>query len=267
MNRETQSSRWLSLLFICCSSLGALPLYGQAPASAGPIPFHGLAVRNDLTTLPIEQRVEDLLKQMTLEEKVGQLVQYSIGTPTGPGTGRGNYDDMIASGQVGSLFNLDNVTAANHYQHIAVEKSRLHIPLLFGLDVIHGYRTTFPVPLAMASTWDPPIVERAAHLAAEEATADGVRWAFSPMVDIARDAALGTNGRRCRRGSFSRKRNGARVCSRVSRQAIERTRQYGSLCETLCGIRSGRKGTGLQHCRNFRTHPAGDLSPAVLRGA
>ena len=192
MNRETKSSLWLSLVFMCCFWLSPSPVRGQAPATAGPsLPFHGLAVRGDLTTLPIEQRVEDLLKQMTLEEKVGQLVQYSVGTPTGPGTGRGNYDEMIAGGQVGSLFNVENVTAANHFQHIAVEKSRLHIPLLFGLDVIHGYRTTFPVPLAMASTWDPPLVERAAHLAAEEATADGVRWAFSPMVDIARDARWG----------------------------------------------------------------------------
>jgi beta-glucosidase len=128
---------------------------------------------------------------MTLEEKVGQLVQYSIGTPTGPGTGRGDYQDMIATGQVGSLFNLDDARGANHYQHIAVEKSRLHIPLLFGLDVIHGYRTTFPVPLGLASTWDPGIVEKAARIAAQEAAAAGVRWTFSPMVDIARDPRWG----------------------------------------------------------------------------
>ena len=73
-------------------------------------------------------------------------MQYSVGTPTGPGTGRGDYQDMIAKGQVGSLFNLEDARAANRYQHIAVEKSRLHIPLLYGLDVIHGYRTEFPVP-------------------------------------------------------------------------------------------------------------------------
>jgi beta-glucosidase len=135
--------------------------------------------------------VEALLKRMTLEEKVGQLVQYSVGTPTGPGTGRGEYQDMVARGQVGSLFNLDNAAAANRYQHLAVEKSRLHIPLLFGLDVIHGYRTTFPVPLGLASTWDPQIVEKAARVAARESAADGVRWVFSPMVDIARDPRWG----------------------------------------------------------------------------
>jgi beta-glucosidase len=192
MKLEFKSSRWIFAVLICCLGLNTSAARGQqAQATAEEHPFRGLAVRNDLATLPIEQRVEELLKQMTLEEKVGQLVQYSIGTPTGPGTGRGGYDDMIASGQVGSLFNLENVKAVNHYQHIAVEKSRLHIPLLVGLDVIHGYRTTFPVPLGMASTWDPPVVERAAHLAAEEATADGVRWTFSPMVDIARDARWG----------------------------------------------------------------------------
>ena len=88
MNRETKSSLWFSLVFMCCFWLSPSPVRGQAPATAGPsLPFHGLAVRGDLTTLPIEQRVEDLLKQMTLEEKVGQLVQYSVGDPYRSGDG------------------------------------------------------------------------------------------------------------------------------------------------------------------------------------
>lgn len=153
--------------------------------------FHGLPVEPKLVEPSVEQKIDALLKQMTLEEKVGQLVQYSAGTPTGPGTGRGHYEDMVAAGEVGSLFNVPDVAAANRYQHIAVEKSRLHIPLLFGLDVIHGYRTTFPVPLGMASTWDPQLVEKAAHIAAQESAATGVRWTFSPMVDIARDPRWG----------------------------------------------------------------------------
>jgi beta-glucosidase len=128
---------------------------------------------------------------MTLEEKVGQLAQYSSGAPTGPSTGNPDYPNMISRGDVGSLFNLDSGRAANQYQHLAVEKSRLHIPLLFGLDVIHGFRTTFPVPLALASTWDPSIVEQYARIAAEESSAAGVRWVFSPMVDIARDPRWG----------------------------------------------------------------------------
>src|SRR5882724_7996368 len=139
----------------------------------------------------IEARVEELLKKMTLEEKVGQLVQYSAGQPTGPGTGRTDYPDMLAKGEVGALFNIVTAKEVNVYQRIAVEKSRLHIPLLFGLDVIHGFRTEFPIPLGLASTWDPALVEKAARVAAREASASGVRWTLSPMVDIARDARWG----------------------------------------------------------------------------
>jgi len=128
---------------------------------------------------------------MTLEEKVGQLVQYSAGQPTGPGTGRTDYDDMISKGEVGALFNVTTAKQINAYQHVAVEQSRLHIPLVFGLDVIHGFRTEFPVPLGLASSWDPELVEKAARVAAQEASASGIRWTFSPMVDIARDARWG----------------------------------------------------------------------------
>ena len=139
----------------------------------------------------LDARVESILHGMTLEEKVGQLVQYSAGQPTGPGTGRTDYKDMIERGQIGSLFNVIDTALINEYQRIAVEKSRLHVPLLFGLDVIHGFRTEFPIPLGMASTWDPSLVEKAAHVAALEASAIGIRWTFSPMVDIARDARWG----------------------------------------------------------------------------
>jgi beta-glucosidase len=139
----------------------------------------------------LDTRVESILQRMTVEEKVGQLVQYSAGQPTGPGTGRTDYDDMIARGQIGSLFNVVDPHEINKYQKIAMEKSRLHIPILFGLDVIHGFKTEFPIPLGLASTWDPSIVERASRVAAMEASADGIRWTFSPMVDIARDARWG----------------------------------------------------------------------------
>jgi beta-glucosidase len=128
---------------------------------------------------------------MTLEEKVGQLVQYSAGQPTGPGTGRTDYDDMIRKGEVGALFNIVTAREVNAYQRIAMEQSRLHIPLLFGLDVIHGFRTEFPIPLGLASSWDPELIEQTARVAAREASASGIRWTFSPMVDIARDARWG----------------------------------------------------------------------------
>jgi beta-glucosidase len=139
----------------------------------------------------LDARVDSVLKQMTLEEKIGQLVQYSAGQPTGPGTGRTDYADMIARGQIGSLFNVVDPREINKYQQIAMEKSRLHIPILFGLDVIHGFKTEFPIPLGLASTWDPSIVEKASRVAAMEAAADGIRWTFSPMVDITRDARWG----------------------------------------------------------------------------
>lgn len=139
----------------------------------------------------LEARVQSLLQTMTLDEKVGQLVQYSAGQPTGPGTGRGDYKEMISRGEVGSFLNVVEPREINEYQRIAMEKSRLHIPLLFGLDVIHGFKTEFPIPLGLASTWDPGIVEKVSRAAAIEASADGIRWTFSPMVDIARDARWG----------------------------------------------------------------------------
>ena len=139
----------------------------------------------------LNKRVNALLAKMTLEEKVGQLVQFSSGTPTGPGTGRQSYDAMIAAGDVGSFLNVADAKKANAFQHIAMEKSRLHIPLIYGFDVIHGYRTIFPVPLALASSFDPVMVQQSARVAAQEASADGIRWVFSPMVDIARDARWG----------------------------------------------------------------------------
>jgi beta-glucosidase len=138
----------------------------------------------------VEARVEAVLKRMTLTEKLGQLSQYSAGMPTGPGSGRGSHEEMIAAGEVGSFLNVSGENA-NRYQKIAVEQSRLKIPLIFGLDVIHGYRTIFPTPLALSATWDPALVERTARVAAIEASADGIRWTFSPMVDIARDARWG----------------------------------------------------------------------------
>ena len=98
---------------------------------------------------------------------------------------------MIAAGEVGALLNVIDAKKANQFQHIAVEKSRLHIPLMYGFDSIHGYRTIFPVPLGLASSFDPALVEATARMAAQEASADGIRWVFSPMVDIARDARWG----------------------------------------------------------------------------
>jgi beta-glucosidase len=146
---------------------------------------------NGLAQPAIERRVETLLKRMTLEEKVGQLVQYSTGNATGPVSEQVSFQELIAAGQLGSLLNVSGADETNALQRIAIEQSRLKIPLLFGMDVIHGYKTVFPVPLGMAATWEPELVEQASRIAAQEASAEGVRWTFSPMVDIARDARWG----------------------------------------------------------------------------
>ncbi len=138
-----------------------------------------------------DRKVETLLAEMTLAEKVGQLSLHSVGTATGPGSQDENITGMIASGQVGSLLNVTSAARVDAYQKIAVERSRLRIPILFALDVIHGFRTTFPIPLALAATWDAELVEKTARLAAQESSAHGIRWTFSPMVDIARDARWG----------------------------------------------------------------------------
>jgi beta-glucosidase len=168
---------------ICIPGLLAL----GAAAQNKPVPNAQLAAK------PLNGRVESLLKKMTLEEKIGQLVQFSAGFATGPGAAASNtrFEDMAAKGQVGSFLNVVGAEATNHYQHIAMEKTRLHIPLIFGLDVIHGDHTVFPVPLAVAASWDPAAAELVAHTGAVEARADGIPWVFSPMVDIARDPRWG----------------------------------------------------------------------------
>jgi len=134
-------------------------------------------------TRTIDRRIDSLLSRMTLEEKVGQLVQFSGFTA--------DSTTAIRQGRVGSLLNVIGAENTNRIQRIAVEQSRLGIPLLFGLDVIHGYRTIFPIPLATASSWDPELVTSIEAIAAREARASGVHWTFAPMIDIARDPRWG----------------------------------------------------------------------------
>jgi beta-glucosidase len=174
------------LFFLLILSAPALRAQQTAKRAAAP-----QKAKTQLDSPEIERKVAALLQKMTLEEKIGQLVQYSAGQATGPTSGRTDDQDMIRKGQIGSLFNVTGARETNALQRLAVEQSRLHIPLIFGLDVIHGYRTTFPIPLGLAATWDTAIVEKAARVAASEASAGGVRWTFSPMVDIARDARWG----------------------------------------------------------------------------
>jgi beta-glucosidase len=173
---------------------------------------HVPPANTQLASPQIERKVDALLKQMTLDEKIGQLVQYSATeahpAPTAGNTttalnvnppAPGGVDSYVLAqkGELGSMLNTVGQGLTNHFQHAAVDNTRLHIPLLFGADVIHGFRTIFPVPLATASSWDPALITDLAHMAALEARTAGVDWVYSPMVDIARDARWG----RCTEGA------------------------------------------------------------------
>src|ERR1700723_2872915 len=159
-----------------------------------------------LASPEIERKVSALLGKMTVEEKLGQLVQYNTVGATSATVAAGQEVDLAANpeanyrldpmqlaqaGKLGSMLNVTGGARISSYQHAAVEKGRLHIPLLFGADVIHGYRTIYPVPLGLAASFDPQLVTQLSRMAAEEATTAGIRWFYSPMVDISRDARWG----------------------------------------------------------------------------
>lgn len=147
-----------------------------------------LPVRAQVRKPSTDERIDALLRQMTLAEKLGQLQQLD-------GEGNGNFRpehlDLIRKGLLGATLNVRGARRTNQLQRVAMEESRLKIPVLFGFDTIHGYRTIFPIPLAEASSWDPALAERSASIAAKETYATGVRWTFAPMVDIARDPRWG----------------------------------------------------------------------------
>ena len=158
---------------------------GQLTAQAG-------SASNSLTDAQIRDKAKGLLRQMTLEEKIAQLSQLP-GDP--PPEFKENVtqpvEEILKQVGAGSILWVSDPKEINRLQHVAVEQSRLHIPVLFGLDVIHGYHTIFPAPIAMASSWDTKMVEAAQAVAAQEARAAGIQWTFAPMVDIARDARWG----------------------------------------------------------------------------
>jgi beta-glucosidase len=193
----------LVLLPACARAQNDMPFATATLAQKAPSPSNA-----QLADPAIERRVDDLLKQMTLAEKLGQLVQYSgdgvrganeaaaRDAPPAPGknpTAPDSPDAMqlIIQGRLGSMLNVVGAETTNSYQHAAVEKSRLHIPLMFGADIIHGYRTIYPVPLGLAATWDPALVNSVTHISAQEARTAGVDWFYSPMVDISRDPRWG----------------------------------------------------------------------------
>src|SRR3954465_15800557 len=174
-SRLPRPARRALVALSCLLALGA-PTFAAPPA---PAQMAGDA--------EIAKRVDALLAQMTLQEKIGQLTQLFLFAPQ---MYKGA-EDRVRKGEIGSFLFVTDAAAINPFQKVAVGGSRRKIPILFGFDVIHGFRTQFPVPLAMASSFDPKAVERAQTVAAREASAVGVRWPFAPMVDIARDARWG----------------------------------------------------------------------------
>lgn len=173
MNRKSKRIGARQALICTLSALMTVVASGQTPSAMLP------------DDKAVEKRVNALLDRMTLEEKIGQLSQLFLFGPSK------QVDDALAKGQLGSLLFVTDPARINSLQRIAVEKSRLHIPLIFGFDVIHGFRTIFPVPIAMAASWDPPMVSAAQAIAAKEASSVGINWTFAPMVDIARDPRWG----------------------------------------------------------------------------
>ena len=173
MNRKSKRIGARQALICTLSALMTVVASGQTPSAVLP------------DDKAVEKRVNALLDRMTLEEKIGQLSQLFLFGPSK------QVDDALAKGQLGSLLFVTDPARINSLQRIAVEKSRLHIPLIFGFDVIHGFRTIFPVPIAMAASWDPPMVSAAQAIAAKEASSVGINWTFAPMVDIARDPRWG----------------------------------------------------------------------------
>ena len=135
--------------------------------------------------------IDALMKRMTVEEKLGQLNLPGSGDIVTGQAGNSDIAKKIEQGKVGGLFNIKSIAKIKEVQKLAVEKSHLKIPLIFGMDVIHGYETVFPIPLGLSCSWDMDLVKRSARIAATEASADGINWTFSPMVDIARDPRWG----------------------------------------------------------------------------
>ncbi|MEP6718109.1 MAG: glycoside hydrolase family 3 N-terminal domain-containing protein [bacterium] len=176
----TRAAALFIIIIIACAPLNGTPQqqrHRNVPSQS----------RRD-STADTESRINALLAKMTLAEKLGQLQQLD---GEGNGTFRPEHLELIRKGLLGSTLNVRGAKNTNQLQHVAMDESRLKIPILFGFDVIHGYRTIFPIPLAEASSWDPASAERSASIAAQEARDSGVRWTFAPMLDVARDPRWG----------------------------------------------------------------------------
>ncbi|WP_352423063.1 beta-glucosidase BglX [Proteiniphilum sp.] len=208
----------------------------------------------------IEQRVDSVLKLMTLEEKIGQMTQFSANwSITGP-VMSDDFQPYLEKGLIGSIFNATSVEGIRKMQQIAVEETRLGIPILFGQDVIHGYKTIFPIPLAEACSWDLEMMQRTAEIAAIEAASDGINWTFAPMVDIGRDARWG----RVMEGAGEDPYLGSKVAeARVT--GFQGGKDISSLGESTTLLATGKHLAAYGAAESGRDYNPAELSEHTLR--
>lgn len=196
-------------------------------------------VTNDKGDTAIEKKVEALLSKMTLEEKLGQMNQI---------TSYGNIEDMsglIKQGGAGSILNETDPVRINALQRVAIEESRLSIPLLMARDVIHGFKTIFPIPLGQAASFNPQVAEDGARVAAIEASSVGIRWTFAPMIDIARDPRWGRMAEGCGEDTYLTTVMGVAMVKGFQGDSLNSPTDC-FLPETLCRLRCGGRRKGLQ---------------------
>lgn len=194
--RELRRRTLLSAIGGTAVAGGGLTTAGTGIAQAAPRPLSRTSPTS--ATSPIDPKIKKLLDRMTVEEKLGQLQQLPWSVSTGPGGSETkDVEDAARAGRLGSVLNIFGAKSSNALQRIAVEESRLGIPLLFGLDVIHGLWTTFPIPLAQASSFDPEVTRRDAEVSAKESRSNGVHWTFSPMMDVTHEPRWGRVAEGC----------------------------------------------------------------------
>lgn len=196
----------------------------------------------------IESRIDQLLAQMTLEEKVGQLNQCPYAEE--------DRKAMVREGKIGSFLNISGVELCNEFQRLAVEETRLGIPLIYGRDVIHGYRTVFPIPLGQAASWNPEVVKQGAEVAAREARANGVHWTFTPMVDIARDPRWGRIAEGFGEDPY--------LCSQLTRAAVEGY-QGADLADPERIVACAKHFVGYGAAEGGRDYNTAEISERTLR--
>ncbi len=217
------------------------------------MPQHALMRSQNLDSNDTQERALELVSQMTLREKIGQMSQVNGGL--------WDIHQAIREGLVGSVLNEVNVDTINELQRVAMEESRLGIPLLIGRDVIHGFKTIFPIPLAQAASWNPQIVKEAAAIAALEASAAGINWTFAPMVDITRDPRWGRIAESLGEDPYLCSILGAAMVKGFQGDSLDKTGSIAACAKHLAGY--GAVESGLDY--NTTNIPENELRNVYLR--